>query len=138
MPDCNPRLSPEGTHYIHTDDCETAIKLGLPRENYMTQTLGGLLEDLKTQKFDSFDDWVNTASRKLAHNMRDARLRQYYEAPERTEGAICFDRKGRVCYKGGCFMRARDDGSFPIHYIWPDQLKILVDSLTPIGDSAPR
>jgi hypothetical protein len=30
--DCNARLSPDGTHYIHKHDCQRAIELGLPRE----------------------------------------------------------------------------------------------------------
>ncbi len=30
--DCNARLSPDGTHYIHKHDCQRAIELDLPRE----------------------------------------------------------------------------------------------------------
>lgn len=30
--DCNARLSPDGTHYIHAHDCARAIELNLPRD----------------------------------------------------------------------------------------------------------
>lgn len=30
--DCNARLSPDGTHYIHAHNCQRAIELGLPRD----------------------------------------------------------------------------------------------------------
>lgn len=52
--------------------------------------------------FSSFDDWIDTAKVKFA-----------------TSGVvsfdtICIDSIGRVCKCGQEFMRARDDGTFPV------------------------
>jgi hypothetical protein len=66
------------------------------------------------QQFDSFTEWKNKASSWLTRRQRwddDNKFR-----------AICFDAKGRYCYNGGCFMRARDEGAFPIRWLWPDQI----------------
>lgn len=85
-------------------------------------TLPDIHEALKAQKFSSFDDWVNTAQRKLAVNHRDEKFRQSYKTPPEDERAICFDTKGRRCFIGRDFMRARDEQTFPVHFIWPDQM----------------
>jgi hypothetical protein len=58
-------------------------------------------------QFDSFDDWVNHASRALTDLAGN-----YGE----SISAVCFDAKGRRCNIGGDFMRARDEGTFPIRY----------------------
>ena len=59
------------------------------------------------QQFDSFTQWVNKASSWLT----------------RYEGtAICYDTKGRQCKNGGDMMRARDDASFPVRWIWDWQV----------------
>jgi hypothetical protein len=59
------------------------------------------------QQFDSFHQWVNKASSWLT----------------RREGkAICFDARGRQCAIGSDFHRARDDGAFPITWIWDWQV----------------
>ena len=34
-------------------------------------------------------------------------------------GAVCFDARGRRCYQGSDFMRARDEGAFPVRYWIP-------------------
>jgi len=94
-------------------------------------TLPEIRDALKVQKFDTFNDWVNNASRKLAYNCRDEKLRQYYETPPEDERAICYDTKGRRCFIGKHFMRARDEGTFPVHYIWPEQI-IALALLTPL------
>ena len=60
------------------------------------------------QQFDSFTQWVNKGSHWL--------MRRH---PDR---AVCFDSIGRVCANGGDFMRARDESTFPVHYLWPDQI----------------
>jgi len=65
------------------------------------------------QKFDSFTQWVNKASSWLT------RHDDYH--PERFR-AICYDSKGRRCAIGGDFMRARDEGTFPVSWLWPDQI----------------
>jgi hypothetical protein len=35
---------------------------------------------------------------------------------------MCFDSRGRRCRQGSDFMRARDEGTFPVIWIWPDQI----------------
>lgn len=86
---------------------------------------------LKDQKFSDFGDWVATATRKLAYYERDANLRSVATTPPDLERAICYDTKGRRCLIGKDFSRAREEGTFPVHYIWPDQI-IALALLTPL------
>jgi hypothetical protein len=52
--------------------------------------------------FESFDDWVNNASRRFrAHGLT-------------SDSSHCIDAKGRLCVIGRDFQRARDDSSFPV------------------------
>lgn len=68
----------------------------------------------RNQQFDSFDQWVNKASSWLTRHER------YH--PQRFR-VTCVDAKGRTCRLGADFMRARDEGTFPIRWTWPDQIK---------------
>jgi hypothetical protein len=43
--------------------------------------------------------------------------------------------KGRLVKCGGDFMRARDDGSFPVRWLWPDQIAE-IGNQHPIFDEA--
>ena len=54
-------------------------------------------------RFNKFSDWVNGAGSLF----EIAELRG-------NEDSLCVDAKGRICLTGKEFMRARDDGSFPI------------------------
>lgn len=80
------------------------------------------------QAFDNFEEWVRHASSWLTRHP------QYLNTEHGdTKGwrghhftAICFDTQGRLCRKGADFMRARDEGTFPIRWIWPDQIPFLV------------
>lgn len=85
-------------------------------------TLPEIHAALREQKFEDFQDWVNTATRKLAYYERDANLRSVATTPPDLERAICFDTKGRRCLIGKDFSRARDEDAFPVRYIWPDQM----------------
>lgn len=58
-------------------------------------------------QFDTFDDWVNHATRALTG--LEGNLGEEIKA-------ICVDAKGRRCHIGGDFMRARDEGAFPVRY----------------------
>ncbi len=49
-----------------------------------------------------FEDWCDNARRRFE-----------FEAM-RSSDALCVDAKGRICAKGKEFMRARDDGAFPV------------------------
>ncbi len=61
------------------------------------------------QRFDSFTQWVDRASSWLTRR-----------SPH--EKAICLDAKNRVCRNGGDMMRARDEGAFPVRWLWPDDV----------------
>lgn len=67
-------------------------------------------------EFTTFDDWVNNATRDLADKLCDSSTCTY--SGKGGIPAICVDAKGRRCYIGGDFMRARDDSSFPVRYFW--------------------
>jgi hypothetical protein len=60
-------------------------------------------------QFDTFDDWVNHASRALTNLTLENGMGN-------SVAAICVDTKGRRCSCGHEFMRARDEGAFPIRY----------------------
>lgn len=61
-------------------------------------------------EFASFDDWVSKAT---------TRLTGTYDPKMGVElPAICIDNVGRRCTMGGHFMRARDEGTFPIRFFW--------------------
>jgi hypothetical protein len=70
--------------------------------------LRGHEPDWKGQ-FDTFDDWVNHATRALTNN--------YDEDGEELQ-SICIDAKGRRCTIGKHFMRARDEDAFPVRYFF--------------------
>lgn len=59
-------------------------------------------------EFTSFEQWVNKARSWLGGINQSAGR---YKRAERT---ICIDAKGRECRNGGDFMRARDEGTFPV------------------------
>ncbi len=53
-------------------------------------------------KFNSYEQWVNKAQ-------------SWFSSASLDNGkAVCVDMAGRVCRIGRDFMRARDDGSFPV------------------------
>ena len=80
------------------------------------------------QAFPDFDDWLRRATRKLTSH-------PLYNNTEHAKGkgwhgdhfvALCFDQKGRRCKCGGDMQRARDEGAFPVWWVWPDQIADLV------------
>ena len=56
-------------------------------------------------EFRDFDDWVNFASARIG-------------VGENHPPAICVDAQGRRCWIGRHFMRARDEGAFPVRYFF--------------------
>lgn len=60
-------------------------------------------------EFIDFDDWVSKASNRLTGTFNE----WGGEVP-----AICVDSLGRRCFQGGDFMRARDEGTFPVRFFW--------------------
>lgn len=59
--------------------------------------------------FETFDQWVGRASRLLG-----GRIGNFGE----PISAYCVDALGRRCHIGGDFMRARDEGTFPVWFFW--------------------
>ncbi|MBB3386025.1 MULTISPECIES: hypothetical protein [unclassified Rhizobium] len=58
-------------------------------------------------QFDTFEDWLNHATRALTG----------FEGSVGEElNAICVDNLGRRCHNGKDFMRARDEDAFPVRY----------------------
>jgi hypothetical protein len=60
-------------------------------------------------EFATFGHWVSGASR---------RLTGYTGSVGEPVSAICVDTLGRRCHCGKDFMRARDEGTFPVRYFW--------------------
>lgn len=65
------------------------------------------------QQFDSFHEWVNKGRSWLTRR---------YSSGDPYYRAVCFDAKGRLVECGRDFMRARDEGAFPVRWLWPDQI----------------
>lgn len=65
------------------------------------------------QQFDSYDEWL-------------AKAELWTRKAKSTEAPICFDSKGRVCTGSTGIMRARDDGAFPVRWLWPSQIPAIV------------
>jgi len=61
-------------------------------------------------EFCSFDDWVNFATQRLTGTVDPLMGGQMQ--------SICIDAFGRRCTMGGHFMRARDEGAFPVRFFW--------------------
>lgn len=75
---------------------------------------------LHRQRFDTFEEWVSSATRFLTFHER------YNEGAGWSEPnpfrAVCYDARGRLCRRDRDFMRARDEDAFPVYWIWPDQV----------------
>lgn len=56
----------------------------------------------KVFEFTSFDNWCDTAKAK------------FERAGVRSDHVVCVDQIGRLCAWGEHFMRARDEGAFPV------------------------
>lgn len=79
------------------------------------------------QRFDTFEQWVNKASSWLTrhpdYNNTEHGEKKGWRGNHFT--AIAFDSFGRRCTCGYDMQRARDEGAFPVWWIWPDQIVIL-------------
>lgn len=81
-----------------------------PRKSWPRDATPTALTPNWAGEFCSFDDWVNFASQRLTGT---------YEPMMGSEvSAICIDSIGRRCTMGGHFMRARDEGTFPVRFFW--------------------
>lgn len=80
------------------------------------------------QSFEDFNDWVECAKARLTRHPEYNDTEHSTAEPWRGYHfkALCFDQLGRRCRQGADFMRARDEGTYPIWYIWPDQIAELL------------
>lgn len=90
------------------------------------------------QYFPTFIHWVNRASRDLTchteYNNTEGGDKKGWRGYHFT--TMCFDQKGRRCRIGADFHRARDEGAFPIWWIWPDQIYDMIASVVELQDAA--
>lgn len=68
----------------------------------MTTNQLSVLVGEKLFEFVSFDNWCDTARRK------------FVAAHVRGDETLCVDASGRLCTCGKEFMRARDEGTYPV------------------------
>ncbi len=76
-------------------------------------------------EFRDFNDWVSFAGK---------RLTGCYGEFGQEVTAICVDAIGRRCSIGGDFMRARDEGTFPVRYFWQCELPVDVTAVAGEND----
>lgn len=80
------------------------------------------------QSFSSEQDWVNRASRALTrhpqYNNTEHGENTGWRGPHFT--ALCFDQSGNRMRSGADFERATAEGSYPVWWIWPDQINALI------------
>lgn len=81
-----------------------------PRQSWPKPATPTTLEPRWAGEFVSFDDWVNFAKSRLT-GTRDPLMKA-------EVGSVCVDAFGRRCTMGGHFMRARDEGAFPVRYFF--------------------
>lgn len=80
------------------------------------------------QCFTSHQEWVNKATSWLTSHP------SYFNAEHSDKRgwrghhftAMCFDQKGRRVRNGCDFQRAHDESTFPIWWVWPDQIAPLL------------
>lgn len=77
------------------------------------------------QAFASQSEWIRTASHRLTRHP-DYRNTEH-DGPEKGwRGhhftALCFDQKGRRCRNGADFRLAEEEGTYPVWWVWPDQI----------------
>ena len=66
------------------------------KSNTITVTVGEFIFE-----FETFTDWVNHAA-------------SWFRSVRHPDAAMCIDAIGRVCKTGREFMRANDEGTFPV------------------------
>ena len=105
----------------------------------MTETARTLADELQKrvvppfsdQTFTSHQQWVNKASSWLTrhpdYNNTEHGEKKGWRGNHFT--AMAFDSFGRRCRNGADMQRARDEGAFPVWWVWPDQIVELVERL---------
>jgi hypothetical protein len=90
----------------------------------MSDTSGAAFIPVPGQSFQSEQDWINKASRRLTSHPEYRNTehgdKKGWRGPHFT--ALCFDQKGRRMRRGSDFSRATAENSYPVWWIWPDQI----------------
>lgn len=88
------------------------------------------------QSFSCKQDWINRATRALTrrpeYNNTEHGETRGWRGPHFT--ALCFDQAGNRMRCGGDFERATDEGTYPVWWVWPDQIVPLLQAA--LGASA--
>lgn len=89
----------------------------------MTQSLSRVVP-IEGQSFSSEQDWINRATRCLTSHPEYRNTEHDggngWRGPHFT--ALCFDQAGNRMRNGGDFQRATREGTYPVWWIWPDQI----------------
>lgn len=72
----------------------------------------------ENQQFDTYEEWVSYRHEWLFVTNRAGELVE----PDDRERAICFDSLGRRMSTGRDFVLAQKAGTFPVRWLWPDQV----------------
>lgn len=76
------------------------------------------------QSFSCEQDWVNRATRMLTshpeYRNTEHGENKGWRGPHFT--ALCFDQAGNRMRNGGDFKRATAEGTYPVWWVWPDQI----------------
>lgn len=98
----------------------------------------GRVVPVEGQSFSCEQDWINRATRTLtgheAYNNTEHGERPGWRGPHFT--ALCFDQAGNRMRNGGDFKRATAEGTYPVWWVWPDQIVGLVRSAKATGEGA--
>lgn len=73
----------------------------------------------ENQQFEDFEQWVSHRGTWLA--IKNERTLDY-QIPEPEDAAICFDSRGRRLLRGRDFILAKKEGTFPVYWLWPEQV----------------
>ena len=90
----------------------------------MTDTGGAAFIPVPGQSFQSEQDWINKASRRLTchpeYRNTEHGDKKGWRGSHFT--ALCFDQKGRRMRQGSDFARATAESAYPVWWVWPDQI----------------
>lgn len=102
-------MNPRDTLEEAGDNAEAVkVEYITPRKSWPRAATPAEMRPAWAGEFADFDDWVNFATKRLTGTGD-----QYGQIP-----SICIDSLGRRCTIGAHFMRARDEGSFPVRFFW--------------------
>lgn len=94
------------------------------------------------QSFSCQQDWINRANRRLTAHPEYCNTA--HPVGKRDKGwrgdhftALCFDQKGIRMRRGADFQRAEDEGTYPVWWVWPDQIFDLLKQGVELSPSKP-